>query len=53
MYYLPSFIVCVAMSLVNLPFYLEDGNAASLCSMIFCGALACAVLVLMAVDEAS
>jgi hypothetical protein len=36
-----SFIVCVAMALVNLPFVLQEGGSTiNLCAMIFCGASA-------------
>lgn len=41
MSYLISFIICTAMSLVNLPFVLQEGGSIiNLCAMIFCAGLA-------------
>ncbi len=51
MNFLIAFIVCVIMSLLNLPFVLrEGGSIPCLLSMIFCAALACFNLA-MAVKE--
>lgn len=44
-----AFIVCLIMSLVNLPFVLQEGgHMINLISMIFCGALAVFNLVMAA-----
>lgn len=52
MRFLISFIICLAMALINLPFVLQEGGSMiGLISMIFCGLIAAFLLVMAVVTS--